>query len=56
MIEEFDRILSVKLNMPSEYIKEIVDYLKSFEIHKYSCEESPFELRDKYDEKVLAMD
>lgn len=54
VLEELDRILSIKLNMPSEHVKEIIDYLNSFEIFKYSGEESPFELRDKDDEKVLA--
>jgi len=54
VLEEFGRILSVKLNMPAEHVKEIIDYLNSFEIIKYSGEASPFELRDKDDEKVLA--
>jgi putative PIN family toxin of toxin-antitoxin system len=55
VLAELDRVLSVKLNMPSEQIEEIVDYLHSFEMHKYTGEKSPIELRDKDDEKVLAI-
>ncbi|MBN1406722.1 MAG: putative toxin-antitoxin system toxin component, PIN family [Calditrichaceae bacterium] len=54
VIEELDRIFTVKLNINPEQVKEIIEYLRSFKIHKYSNEKCPVELRDKDDEKVLA--
>lgn len=54
VLDELDRILTIKLNMPTEQVKDIIEYLNSFKIYNYSNEKSPIELRDKDDEKILA--
>lgn len=55
VINEFQRILLEKFKMPDEQVNNILSFLKSFKIYKYSKETSPVELRDKDDEKVPAL-
>ena len=53
VLDELDKILRIKLNMPAEQVKDIFEYLNSFKIYNYTNEKSPIELRDKDDEKIL---
>lgn len=55
ILEEFQRILLKKFSMPRSQVRDILNYLDTFEKCKYSGEESPLELIDKDDEKVLAL-
>lgn len=55
ILEEFQRILLRKFSMPRSQVRDILNYLDTFEKCKYSGEESPLELIDKDDEKVLAL-
>jgi putative PIN family toxin of toxin-antitoxin system len=55
VLSELKRILNDKLKMPSKQVNNILKFLNSFEIIKYSNEPSPFELRDKDDEKILVL-
>lgn len=55
VLEELQSILLDKFKMPDDQVGSIIDFLKSFEIFQYSGEASPIKLRDKDDEKVLAV-
>lgn len=55
VISELKRILSDKLKMSPSMVNNIVNFLNSFEIINYSGEKSPYKLRDKDDEKILAL-
>lgn len=55
VLEELQRILIEKFNMPDSQVDAILQFLNSFELVKYSDEKSPIELRDKDDEKVLSL-
>ncbi len=55
VLNELKQILHIKLKMPLARVNNILNYLNSFEQIKYSGEESPFEIRDKDDENILAL-
>ena len=55
VLEELQRILLEKFGMPISQVKDILNYLNTFEKYHYSGEKSPLDLRDKDDEKVLAV-
>jgi uncharacterized protein len=55
VLEELQRILIEKFNMPDIQVDAILQFLNSFELVKYSDEKTPIEVRDKDDEKVLAL-
>ena len=55
VLNELKRILHTKLEMPLAQVNNILNYLKSFEQINYTGEESPFEIRDKDDEKILVL-
>jgi len=55
VLDEFQRIMSEKFKMPDEQVKNIISFFESFKTYKYSNEAAPIELRDKNDEKVLAL-
>jgi len=55
VLAELNNILLNKFSMPEASVKNILTYLNRFEIHSYVNEPSPVELRDKDDEKILAL-
>ena len=55
VLNELKRILHTKLKMPLTQVNNILNYLNSFEKINYSGEKAPFEIRDKDDEKILAL-
>jgi putative PIN family toxin of toxin-antitoxin system len=55
VLEELQRILIDKFNMPDKQVNTILQFLNAFEICKYSDEKSPIKLRDKDDEKILSL-
>jgi putative PIN family toxin of toxin-antitoxin system len=55
VLSEMEKILSAKFNMPEKNVQNIISFLESFEKCVYNSEDSSISLRDKDDEKILAI-
>ena len=55
VLSEMEKILSAKFNMPKKNVQNIISFLESFEKCVYNSEDSSISLRDKDDEKILAI-
>ena len=55
VLSEMKKVLSEKFSMPEKQIQNIISFLESFEKCVYTGEESFISLRDKDDEKILAI-
>ncbi len=55
VLAELKNALLKKFKMPDTSVKNILNYLNHFEVCTYANEPSPLALRDKDDEKILAL-